>query len=106
MSNSEIGSIVLALAAIIGLVHILGFCFERMRQPRLVGEIIAGVVLGPFVLGHFLPSASARLFGMAATSSHAWHFAWLHWPGCVGTGGEKAGSHQIHNFTDNNDDAI
>jgi Kef-type K+ transport system membrane component KefB len=81
MSNSEIGSIVLALAAIIGLVHILGFCFERMRQPRLVGEIIAGVVLGPFVLGHFLPSASARLFGTAATSSVQVVLNFLYWIG-------------------------
>jgi Kef-type K+ transport system membrane component KefB len=81
MSNPEIGSIVLALAVIIGLVHTLGFCFERMRQPRLVGEIITGVVLGPFVLGHFLPSASARLFGMAATSSVQVVLNFLYWIG-------------------------
>lgn len=81
MSNLEIGSIALTLAVIIGLVHVLGLCFERMHQPRLVGEIIAGVILGPFVLGHFLPSASAWLFGTAPASSIQVVLNFLYWIG-------------------------
>ncbi|HMN30299.1 MAG TPA: cation:proton antiporter, partial [Caldilineaceae bacterium] len=44
----------------------MGYLFVRLRQPRLVGEILAGILLGPFVLGRIAPSLSAALFGTAA----------------------------------------
>jgi Kef-type K+ transport system membrane component KefB len=31
--------------------------FERLRQPAVVGEILAGIVIGPSVLGWVSPSA-------------------------------------------------
>jgi Kef-type K+ transport system membrane component KefB len=40
-------------------VHGLGFVFEKFRQPKLLGEILAGVLLGPFVLGPHLPTIGA-----------------------------------------------
>jgi Kef-type K+ transport system membrane component KefB len=39
----------------------------RLGQPGVVGEIIAGLLLGPSVFGHFFPGTSVALFG--ATSS-------------------------------------
>jgi len=39
----------------------------RLGQPGVVGEIIAGLLLGPSLFGHFFPSTSIALFG--ATSS-------------------------------------
>ena len=63
MSSNEMGSLVLALGILIAFAHVLGYLFERLRQPRLVGEILAGVLLGPFVLGHFAPSLSTNIFG-------------------------------------------
>jgi len=63
MSSNEMGSLVLALGLLIACAHVLGYLFERLRQPRLVGEILAGVLLGPFVLGHFAPSLSTNIFG-------------------------------------------
>ena len=68
MSNSEIGALVLTLSVLVGAVHTLGYLFERLRQPRLVGEILAGALLGPFVLGRLLPSLSLKLFGSATGS--------------------------------------
>jgi len=32
--------------------HLLGLMFVRLRQPRVIGEILAGVLLGPTLLGH------------------------------------------------------
>jgi len=51
MSNSDLTSILLALLLLVGLAHLLGYLFVKLRQPKVVGEILAGVVLGPALLG-------------------------------------------------------
>jgi Kef-type K+ transport system membrane component KefB len=51
MSASAIGPLVLFLAILLTLAHLLGHVFVRLRQPRVIGEILAGILLGPFVLG-------------------------------------------------------
>ena len=63
MSVNDIGLIMSTLVVFLAAVHGLAYLFERLRQPRLIGEIFAGILLGPFVLGHLSPSASAYLFG-------------------------------------------
>src|ERR1700742_3948122 len=50
--------IVMILAA--RLLHTLA---RRLGQPGVVGEIIAGLLLGPSLLGHFFPQFSVRVFG-------------------------------------------
>jgi len=47
----------LAVVALLLASHSLGYLFERFRLPRVVGEIGGGLLLGPSVLGHFLPQA-------------------------------------------------
>lgn len=39
----------------------LGALFRRFRQPPVVGEMIAGIMLGPSLLGRLVPGASAVL---------------------------------------------
>jgi Kef-type K+ transport system membrane component KefB len=39
------------LLLLLGLAQLLGWAFARMRQPKVIGEILAGVVLGPALLG-------------------------------------------------------
>jgi len=41
----------LILLLLIGLAHLLGYLFMKLRQPKVVGEILAGVVLGRVLLG-------------------------------------------------------
>src|SRR6185312_11661261 len=36
---------------ILGLSRIMGMLFARMRQPQVIGEMIAGIMLGPSLLG-------------------------------------------------------
>ena len=57
MSNSALTSILLVLLLLVGLAQLLGALFVRMRQPRVIGEILAGVVLGPALLGR-IPAVS------------------------------------------------
>ena len=51
MSEHEIGSLTLLLVLILGSAHLLGYVFTKMRQPRVIGEILAGLLIGPSVLG-------------------------------------------------------
>ncbi|MBI2678053.1 MAG: cation:proton antiporter [Candidatus Koribacter versatilis] len=62
MSEHEIGPLTLVLLLILGTAHLLGWVFTRLRQPRVIGEILAGVVLGPSLLGHFFSGGFAQLF--------------------------------------------
>jgi Kef-type K+ transport system membrane component KefB len=54
MSNSDLTSILLVLLLLVGLAHLFGYLFVRLHQPRVVGEIVAGIVLGP---GSHVPTA-------------------------------------------------
>jgi Kef-type K+ transport system membrane component KefB len=54
--------IVIVLAA-----RIVGSLFRRLGQPAAVGEIIAGLLLGPSLLGHLLPEVSRFLFDPASS---------------------------------------
>lgn len=60
MSNSDLTSILFILLALVGLAQLLGYLFVRLRQPKVVGEILAGVVLGPALIGR-LPWASGLM---------------------------------------------
>ena len=51
MSNSELTSVLFVILLFLGLAQLLGYFFVRIRQPKVVGEILAGVVLGPALLG-------------------------------------------------------
>ncbi len=50
-------SIALAMLLVFGSAKLLAELFERFGQPGIVGEILAGVIIGPPVLGWIAPSA-------------------------------------------------
>ncbi|GHA01557.1 cation:proton antiporter [Novosphingobium arvoryzae] len=53
----------LQLAAIIAACRLVGLAAQRwLNQPQVVGEMIAGVLLGPSVLGLLAPQIEAALF--------------------------------------------
>jgi Kef-type K+ transport system membrane component KefB len=49
--------IVIVLAA-----RVANIVFRRLGQPGVIGEIVAGLLLGPSLFGHLLPDLSHRLF--------------------------------------------
>src|ERR1700710_2202621 len=51
MTNSELTSVLVLLLLLVGFAQLLGYLFVKLRQPKVVGEILAGVVLGPALLG-------------------------------------------------------
>ncbi len=42
--------------------RILGELMQRIGQPAVMGQLIAGIVLGPSIFGHFLPTAYQSVF--------------------------------------------
>lgn len=52
-----------ALAVVLAAAHLCGRVAETLRQPKVIGEITAGILLGPSLLGLVAPSASEMLFG-------------------------------------------
>ncbi len=51
MSNSDLTAVLCILLLLVGLAQLLGYVFVKLRQPKVVGEILAGIVLGPALLG-------------------------------------------------------
>ncbi|QNN22899.1 hypothetical protein HED60_11675 [Planctomycetales bacterium ZRK34] len=47
-----------------------GLLAERLKQPRLVGAVVFGLLLGPSVMGHLAPGAYRYLF-VGASAEHA-----------------------------------
>jgi Kef-type K+ transport system membrane component KefB len=66
--SALVSRLFLAVAVIILVARLVGSLFARIHQPRVVGEIVAGIVLGPSLLGLFVPSAAAFLFAPEVTS--------------------------------------
>ena len=48
----DITIILLGLGTLLASARILGELFHRFKQPAVIGELLAGIILGPTVLGH------------------------------------------------------
>ncbi|BAY06979.1 cation:proton antiporter [Calothrix sp. NIES-2098] len=47
---------------VIGLSRLVGLAFKSVKQPLVIGEIVAGIMLGPSLFGLIAPSVAATLF--------------------------------------------
>ncbi len=61
-----LATLILQVVAIILVSRVFGFIFNKIGQPTVIGEIIAGIVLGPSVVGLFFPEFSLFLFPEAS----------------------------------------
>lgn len=64
LSNHEVLIFCLALFLLLGVGRIFAMAARRLQQPAVLGEIIAGILLGPTVLGTLSPNLSHTLFPM------------------------------------------
>src|SRR4051794_29034424 len=55
-------TLLLQLALILALSRIMGWVFHYFRQPQVMGEMIAGIMLGPSLLGLLAPRVSQSIF--------------------------------------------
>jgi len=52
----------LQMAIVLAACRLVGFVGRRLGQPQVVGEMVAGVLLGPSLFGWLLPDLHAQLF--------------------------------------------
>ncbi|MDP2653118.1 MAG: cation:proton antiporter [Candidatus Omnitrophota bacterium] len=54
--------LILQVLCIMAMAKIFGFLMVKIGQPTVIGEILAGIILGPSLLGSLFPGFSAFLF--------------------------------------------
>ncbi len=62
MNHQEITALLIQLGTMLLAGRIFSEIARRLKQPAVVGEIIAGVILGPTILGQFAPDFFQALF--------------------------------------------
>ncbi len=67
-TESLLFSILLQLIVMIAAARAGNQLLRRLGQPGVIGEIVAGLLLGPSLFGHFFPAASLFLFGAKAST--------------------------------------
>ncbi|WP_430396125.1 cation:proton antiporter [Ferrovibrio sp.] len=78
MSDVELSRFFLSLVVLLSAALLFGRIFDFLRLPRVIGEIFAGLLLGPSLFGFFLPEQQAWLFrGFATQPVLLSTFYWL-----------------------------
>lgn len=62
LSEQEIIMTLVALALLLAGAYLAGTLFERFKAPRVVGEILGGLLFGGTFLSHFFPAAMGTVF--------------------------------------------
>ena len=62
MTHQEIVLLFISLAVLLGAARILGELARRIHQPAILGELIAGILLGPTVFGRITPYWAQAIF--------------------------------------------
>jgi Kef-type K+ transport system membrane component KefB len=69
MSNHDLSILFfLELAFILVVIRVVGIIAKKIGQPQVIGEMIAGVLMGPSLFGMLLPDLQARLFPKPAVT--------------------------------------
>lgn len=67
--HHPVAVLLLQIISILVAVRIFSWLFKYLGQPGVIGEIVAGIVLGPSVLGHFFPETFGFLFSDSSLES-------------------------------------
>ena len=77
MDEHEVLVFLVQLFLLVAVARILGWVMKSVGQPPVVGELLAGVVLGPTVFGRLAPETFEWVFGGATVRSVMFGLAWL-----------------------------
>jgi len=71
LSHSEVFHLFLSLGILLLAARVLGELARLVRQPAIMGELLAGVLLGPTVLGNLAPGLTENLFPAEGPGAYA-----------------------------------
>jgi len=60
--HHSFATLLIQIIVVLIAVRLFGYLFQRIGQPGVIGEIVAGIVLGPSLLGKYFPEAFQFLF--------------------------------------------
>lgn len=60
--HHPLATLLIQIIVVLIAVRLFGYLFQRIGQPGVIGEIVAGIVLGPSLLGKYFPEAFTFLF--------------------------------------------
>jgi Kef-type K+ transport system membrane component KefB len=60
--DSLLEIVIIQIAVILIFANLIGYGLSKIKQPFVIGEIVAGILLGPSFLGRISPSVSRALF--------------------------------------------
>lgn len=62
LSSSEVLHFLIIVTIVLVLARVLGELCRRLKQPAIVGEMLAGIILGPTILQHYYPILFKEIF--------------------------------------------
>jgi Kef-type K+ transport system membrane component KefB len=62
LSSDEVLSFLIIVSVILITARVLGEIFRKFKQPAVIGEILAGIILGPSLLGTLFPHLFETIF--------------------------------------------
>lgn len=71
LNHQEVINLLLQLASMLIFARIFSEIARKFKQPGVVGEILAGIILGPTILGTLFPGVQDYLFGTHPMSNIA-----------------------------------
>jgi Kef-type K+ transport system membrane component KefB len=78
LSSADLTYLIAAVVLLLVAAHGFGRLAVRLRQPRVAGEIVGGLLLGPTLLGAVTPGAYQAVFksGTATQGGSPWPTSW------------------------------
>src|SRR5579871_1107894 len=62
----DLSKLILQIVVVLGASRLVGLAFKKINQPQVIGEMTAGIMLGPSLFGWLAPVASNALFPPAS----------------------------------------
>jgi len=81
LSNLELTRFFIALVLLLFSANVCSFLFDKIKLPRVIGEIFGGLLLGPTVFGYLLPASENWVF--SGSSSEGKLLSLVSWLGLI-----------------------
>ena len=81
LSEASLCKLFLSILCLLASSHCFSYIFNRLNMPRVIGEILGGIVLGPSLLGLISPENCNDLFNSFPEQGKV--LAFLYWTGLV-----------------------